>query len=105
MKPLTELQQQAWAGFKNGDWQQNVNVRDFIQLNYTPYEGDEAFLVGATSATTALWDKVMDGIKEENRTHEPLDFDTDLPSTITSHAAGYIEQDLEKSLVCKPTNH
>ena len=96
MKPLTELQQQAWAGFKNGDWQQNVNVRDFIQLNYTPYEGDEAFLVGATSATTALWDKVMDGIKEENRTHEPLDFDTDLPSTITSHAAGYIEQDLEK---------
>ena len=96
MKPLTELQQQAWAGFKNGDWQQNVNVRDFIQLNYIPYEGDEAFLVGATSATTALWDKVMDGIKEENRTHEPLDFDTDLPSTITSHAAGYIEQDLEK---------
>ncbi|KGQ69796.1 formate acetyltransferase [Chelonobacter oris] len=96
MTQLTELQQQAWAGFKDGDWQQNVNVRDFIQLNYTPYEGDEAFLAGATKATTALWDKVMEGIKEENRTHEPLDFDTDLPSTITSHPAGYIQQDLEK---------
>ncbi|SMB85731.1 formate C-acetyltransferase [Pasteurella testudinis DSM 23072] len=96
MTQLTELQQQAWAGFKDGNWQQNVDVRDFIQANYTPYEGDEAFLAGATPATTALWDKVMEGIKEENRTHEPLDFDTDLPSTITSHAAGYIQQDLEK---------
>ncbi|MGR6981795.1 formate C-acetyltransferase [Testudinibacter sp. P27/CKL/0425] len=96
MTQLTELQQQAWAGFKDGNWQQNVDVRDFIQLNYTPYEGDEAFLAGATSATSTLWDKVMEGIKEENRTHEPLDFDTDLPSTITSHPAGYIQQDLEK---------
>ncbi|AWX13642.1 formate C-acetyltransferase [Mergibacter septicus] len=96
MTQLTEQQQNAWAGFKAGDWQQNVNVRDFIQLNYTPYEGDESFLAGATPATNKLWDKVMEGIKEENRTHEPLDFDTDLPSTITSHPAGYIEKELEQ---------
>ncbi|MGV6988789.1 formate C-acetyltransferase [Testudinibacter sp. P80/BLE/0925] len=96
MTQLTELQQQAWAGFKGGDWQQNVNVRDFIQLNYTPYEGDEAFLAGATPATDVLWEKVMEGIKVENKTHEPYDFDTSIISTITSHAAGYIQQDLEK---------
>ncbi len=71
------------------------NVRDFIQKNYTPYEGDESFLAGATEATTELWDKVMVGIKEENRTHAPVDFDTSRVSTITSHEAGYITKDLE----------
>lgn len=96
MTQLTEQQQKAWAGFEAGDWQENVNVRDFIQRNYTPYEGDESFLAGATAATTKLWDKVMEGIKEENRTHEPLDFDTDIPSTIISHPAGYIEKELEQ---------
>ncbi|OBX03958.1 pyruvate formate-lyase [Gallibacterium genomosp. 3] len=96
MTQLTEQQQKAWAGFEAGDWQQNVNVRDFIQHNYTPYEGDESFLAGATAATTKLWNKVMEGIKEENRTHEPLDFDTDIPSTIISHPAGYIEKELEQ---------
>lgn len=96
MTQLTELQQQAWAGFKDGNWQQNVDVRDFIQANYTPYEGDEAFLAGATPATDTLWEKVMEGIKVENKTHEPYDFDTSIISTITSHAAGYIQQDLEK---------
>ena len=85
----------AWEGFASGEWQHAVDVRDFIQKNYTPYEGDEAFLAGATEATTKLWDSVMEGIKEENRTHAPVDFDTDLPSTITSHDAGYIDQSLE----------
>ncbi|MBS9783605.1 MAG: formate C-acetyltransferase, partial [Pasteurella sp.] len=96
MTQLTEMQQSAWQGFAAGDWQENVNVRDFIQKNYTPYEGDESFLAGATEATDKLWAKVMEGIKEENRTHEPLDFDTDVASTITSHAAGYIDKDLEQ---------
>lgn len=96
MTELNEKYRQAWAGFTDGDWQHNVNVRDFIQKNYTPYEGDESFLAGATDATTNLWDKVMEGIKIENSTHAPLDFDTDLPSTITSHDAGYIIKDLEK---------
>ncbi|MCG9722485.1 formate C-acetyltransferase [Shewanella sp. Isolate7] len=95
MTEKTELFTKAWEGFTPGDWKSEVNVRDFIQKNYTPYEGDESFLAGATEATSALWDKVMEGIKQENRTHAPVDFDTDKVSTITSHEAGYIDQDLE----------
>ncbi|HBO38599.1 MAG TPA: formate C-acetyltransferase [Pasteurellaceae bacterium] len=96
MAQLTEAQKKAWEGFAPGDWQTSVNVRDFIQKNYTPYEGDESFLADATPATTALWDKVMEGIKVENQTHAPFDFDENTPSTITSHNPGYINKDLEK---------
>ncbi|WP_301099255.1 formate C-acetyltransferase [Otariodibacter sp.] len=96
MTQLTEAQMKAWEGFTPGEWQTEVNVRDFIQKNYTPYEGDESFLVDATSATKTLWDDVMEKIKVENKTHEPYDIDTDTPSTITSHAPGYINKDLEK---------
>ncbi len=96
MAELNEKCLKAWEGFVPGAWQTEVNTRDFIQKNYAPYEGDESFLAGATQATTTLWDKVMEGIKEENRTHAPVDFDTDLASTITAHDAGYIEQSLEK---------
>ncbi|NHB91563.1 formate C-acetyltransferase [Photorhabdus cinerea] len=95
---MTELNEKfsvAWQGFNQGDWQNEVNVRDFIQKNYTPYEGDESFLASSTKATDALWEKVMEGIKIENRTHAPVDFDTDIAATITSHDAGYIEKDLE----------
>ncbi|MBY5922189.1 formate C-acetyltransferase [Ferrimonas balearica] len=95
MTDNTELFAQAWNGFAAGDWKTEVNVRDFIQKNYTPYEGDESFLAGATKATDALWDKVMEGIRVENSTHAPVDFDTDLVSTITAHDAGYINKDLE----------
>ena len=70
MTQLTETQQKAWEGFTAGDWQTEVNVRDFIQKNYTPYEGDESFLAGATAATTKLWEEVMEKIKVENKTHE-----------------------------------
>ena len=97
MSELNEAQKLAWAGFTGGDWQENVNVRDFIQKNYTPYEGDDSFLAGPTEATTKLWETVMEGIKVENRTHAPLDFDEHTPSTITSHAPGYINKDLEKN--------
>ena len=96
MTQLTDAQQKAWAGFVGGDWQTEVNVRDFIQKNYTPYEGDESFLAGATPATTKLWEEVMEKIKVENKTHEPYDIDCDIPSTITSHKPGYIDQALEK---------
>ncbi len=96
MSELNEKFSVAWQGFNVGSWQHEVNVRDFIQKNYTPYEGDESFLAGATNATNVLWEKVMEGIKIENRTHAPVDFDTDIASTITSHDAGYIEKDLEK---------
>ena len=95
MTELNEKLANAWEGFSKGDWQNEVNVRDFIQKNYTPYEGDESFLAGATQATTTLWDKVMEGIKLENRTHAPVDFDTNVASTIVSHAAGYIAKELE----------
>ena len=91
----TTVMLEAWKGFKGGDWQNEVNTREFIQANYTPYEGDESFLVKATPSTTSLWDSVLEGIKEESRTHAPIDFDTDLPSTIISHDAGYINKDLE----------
>ncbi|NDO79793.1 formate C-acetyltransferase [Citrobacter sp. NCU1] len=86
----------AWQGFKGTDWKEEINVRDFIQHNYTPYEGDESFLAEATPATTALWEKVMAGIRIENATHAPVDFDTNIATTITAHDAGYIEQELEK---------
>ncbi|OKP53244.1 formate acetyltransferase [Serratia marcescens] len=95
MTELNEKLAKAWEGFSKGDWQNEVNVRDFIQKNYTPYEGDESFLAGATQATTTLWDKVMEGIKLENRTHAPVDFDTNVASTIVSHDAGYIAKELE----------
>lgn len=96
MSESDQTQINAWANFTAGEWQQRVDVRDFIQKNYTPYSGDEAFLAGATSATTQLWNQVLEGIKVENSTHAPLDFDTDVVSDITSHAAGYINKPLEK---------
>ncbi|MBC7005023.1 formate C-acetyltransferase [Photobacterium sp. BZF1] len=93
---MAEQFAKAWEGFAEGEWQNDVNVRDFIQKNYTPYEGDESFLVTeGTEATNKLWDQVMEGIKQENSTHAPVDFDTSLISTITAHDAGYINKDLE----------
>ena len=86
----------AWQGFRGTAWQTQINVRDFIQHNYTPYEGDESFLTDATPATTALWEQVMAGIRVENATHAPVDFDTNVATSITAHAAGYINQPLEK---------
>ncbi|MGG8290324.1 formate C-acetyltransferase [Klebsiella sp. 141130] len=90
------LYAEAWHGFNGTDWKEEINVRDFIQHNYTPYTGDESFLEEATPATTALWEKVMAGIRVENATHAPVDFDTNIATTITAHDAGYIEQALEK---------
>ncbi|NAW42394.1 formate C-acetyltransferase [Salmonella sp. gx-f4] len=90
------LYAEAWRDFKGTDWKEEINVRNFIQHNYTPYEGDESFLADATPATTALWEKVMAGIRIENATHAPVDFDTNIATTITAHDAGYIEKELEK---------
>ena len=93
---LNDTYLDAWQGFAGSDWQEAINVRDFIQHNYTPYEGDESFLADATPATVQLWEKVMEGIRKENATHAPVDFDTNVATTITAHAPGYIEQRLEK---------
>ena len=93
---MAEQFAKAWEDFAAGEWQSEVNVRDFIQKNYTPYEGDESFLVSeGTEATNKLWSSVMEGIKQENATKAPVDFDTSVISTITAHDAGYIEKDLE----------
>ena len=95
MTKLNEEYASAWEGFAGDTWKTEVNVRDFIQANYTPYEGDESFLANATPATDTLWEKVMVGIKQENSTHAPVDFDTHVISTIVSHDAGYIDKELE----------
>ncbi|MFA0406419.1 bifunctional pyruvate/2-ketobutyrate formate lyase, partial [Vibrio sp. 10N.222.52.C12] len=88
---MAEQFAKAWEDFAAGEWQSEVNVRDFIQKNYTPYEGDESFLVSeGTEATNKLWSSVMEGIKQENATKAPVDFDTSVISTITAHDAGYI---------------
>ncbi len=86
---------EAWKGFKGSHWQEEVNVRDFIMENITPYTGDESFLAGPTSATTQLWDQVMDLYKAERDAGGVLDLDTKIVSTITSHAPGYLNKELE----------
>lgn len=86
-----------WEGFAPGRWSNtSVNVRDFIQRNYTPYGGDDSFLEGATDATKALWEQVMDLSRQEREAGGVLDMDTKIISTITSHGAGYLNQPLEK---------
>ncbi len=82
--------------FKPGKWQSEINVRDFIQKNYTPYDGDSSFLAGPTEATTKLWDRCCELFKEEREKGGVLDMDTKVVSTITSHGPGYIIKDLEK---------
>ncbi|SPW31485.1 Ketobutyrate formate-lyase [Edwardsiella tarda] len=95
MKSEARIDSDAWRGFAGTEWKNEINVRDFIQNNYTPYYGDESFLAPATPATTALWQKVMAGIRVENATHAPVDFDSNIATTITAHAPGYITRDLE----------
>ena len=84
------------VNFKPGKWQTEINVRDFIQQNYTPYEGDASFLAEATQATKKLWEECCDLFKKERENGGVLDMDTKIVSTITSHGAGYIDKDLEK---------
>ena len=85
-----------WEGFEKGDWQQEINVRDFIQHNYTPYEGDESFLCGATEKTKKLWDEVLELYKKEHDSEGGvLDIDTKTISTVSAHDAGYIDKALE----------
>ena len=88
--------QEAWDGFVGGNWQRAVDVRDFIQKNYTPYDGDDSFLAGPTEATTKLWADVMDLFAQETANGGVLDMDTKQVSTITSHEAGYINKPLEQ---------
>ncbi len=86
---------EQWNGFKGKVWKDEINVRDFIQENYTLYEGDDSFLAGPTEATKALWAQVMDLNKQEREAGGVLDLDTKVVSTITSHGPGYLNKDLE----------
>ena len=88
-----------WEGFEGRLWKEEVNVRDFIQKNYTPYYGDESFLAGPTDATNKLWGKLQELQKEERAKGGVLDMDTEIVASITSHEPGYIDEsmkDLEK---------
>jgi len=87
----------AWNDFEKGDWQSEINVRDFIQRNYTPYEGDSSFLANPTEKTKKLWDEVLELYKEEKAAPGGvLDIDTKTVSTVAAHNAGYIDKDLEE---------
>ncbi|MBR5513285.1 MAG: formate C-acetyltransferase [Ruminococcus sp.] len=85
-----------WDGFNQGRWSSNINVRDFIKKNYTPYDGDESFLAPPTDATNKLWAQIMELTRLEREKGGVLDMDTDIVSTITSHDAGYLNKDLEQ---------
>ncbi len=84
-----------WRTFSGGVWEKEINVRDFIQKNYTPYDGDEEFLAGPTQNTKDLWDQVMDLSKKEREAGGVLDMDTKIISTITSHGPGYLDKNKE----------
>ncbi|MBR5371720.1 MAG: formate C-acetyltransferase [Oscillospiraceae bacterium] len=85
-----------WDGFNTGKWTRSVNVRDFIQKNITPYDGDESFLTPATDATKKLWEQVMVLAQKERENGGVLNMDTSIISTITSHGPGYLDKSLEK---------
>lgn len=84
-----------WTDFVGGKWEKEINVRDFIQKNYTPYDGDDSFLAGPTQNTTDLWNQVLDLMKQEREAGGVLDMDTKVISTITSHGPGYLNKDKE----------
>ncbi|MFI9115667.1 formate C-acetyltransferase [Streptomyces venezuelae] len=86
------VNERAWKGFKGGLWRDAIDVRDFIQQNYTPYEGDDSFLAGPTERTTAVWQAITEKFPEE-RAKGVYDVSYDVPSTITAHAPGYIDRD------------
>ena len=93
------VEMKEWDGFEGRLWKEEINVRQFIQDNYTPYEGDESFLEGPTEATDKLWGALQKLQKEERAKGGVLDMDTKIVSSITSHDAGYIDEslkDLEK---------
>ena len=87
---------EEWNDFKTGSWTKNVDVRNFIQTNYTPYEGDDSFLAGATEATTKLWAEVSELFKKERENGGVLDVDTETISGINEYNPGYIDQAFEK---------
>ncbi|ODJ51881.1 formate C-acetyltransferase [Brochothrix thermosphacta] len=95
MKQNSTEKHYEWQGFNRGDWENGVDVREFIQKNYTAYDGDDQFLAGPTEATNALWEQVMKLNEEERKAGGVLDMDTKVVSSITSHGPGYLNKELE----------
>ena len=89
------IEKQQWNGFEGRLWKEEINVRQFIQDNYTPYDGDESFLAGPTENTNQLWDALQKLQKEERAKGGVLDMDTDIVTSLTSHGAGYIDESLK----------
>ncbi|MEN6459943.1 MAG: formate C-acetyltransferase [Syntrophomonas sp.] len=85
-----------WNGFRPGKWMQEIDIRDFIEKNYTPYDGNAGFLAGPTENTKKLWSKCQELLEQERKNGGVLTVDPDTPITITSHPPGYIDRDLEK---------
>ena len=90
-----------WKEFKGGRWETEIDVRDFIMNNYTPYDGDDSFLKGPTADTTALWNEVLELSKKEREAGGVLDMDTKVVSTILSHGPGYLDKDKETIVGCQ----
>ena len=89
-------QYEQWAGFKGRNWTHSVDVRSFIQDNYTPYEGDESFLEGPTEATNKLWGRLQELQKEERAKGGVLDMETEVVSGLTAYGPGYINEEYER---------
>ena len=87
---------EQWKEFKSGDWQSEINVRDFIQHNYTPYEGGSEFLSEPTEKTKKLWNEILELYKKEKEAGGVLDIDTKTPSMVDAYDAGYIDKDIEE---------
>ncbi|MBS1485523.1 MAG: formate acetyltransferase, partial [Opitutales bacterium] len=85
----------AWRGFKRGNWNERIDVADFIRLNHASYEGDESFLAPPTERTKRLWSKVLALMEKERQNNGLLDADVDTPSAVDSHGPGYIEKESE----------
>ncbi len=93
---MTNINNEYWEGFEGGTWKKEIHVRSFIKHNYTPYDGDEAFLASPTDNTVSLWNTALDLFKKEREAGGVLDMDTKIISTITSHAPGYLDKEKEK---------
>ena len=87
---------EQWAGFTGRNWQKSVDVRDFIQNNYTPYDGDESFLADPTEATNKLWGRLQELQKEERAKGGVLDMETEIVSGLTAYGPGYIDEDMKE---------
>ncbi|MCT4574918.1 MAG: formate C-acetyltransferase [Alphaproteobacteria bacterium] len=92
---MTNQVEKNWEGFIPGEWNDSINVRDFIQKNYTPYEGDDSFLAPVTERTTSIWEEVLTLMKAEIAKGGVLDCDTSTPSAVNAFKAGYINKDKE----------